>query len=206
MQNRQNLIYLVVGQIGSGKTDGTKNLVRKILSNNPSIDKLVVFDDDDYENWRNMATHNYPEGVAQKIPIIPEDKLLSLKKGYVRIIQQQEEVNEYFEMFAQLSNCVLVIEDATRFLEAESKVPRFIKKLFINVKQRNVELFLCFHSLQEVPAWIARNCRIMILHHTLDTKVPSKLSKPNIEKAFQELKKPKNARLKFKTIAIPINL
>ncbi len=203
---RQNLIYVVVGQIGSGKSDNMKNTVRKILNNSPSINKLVVFDDGDYENWQNMKTYNFPEGMHKNIPIIKEENLLRLKSGYVRVIQQNEEVKSYIEMFSQLKNAVVVIEDATRSFPAEERVPKPLRKLFINVKQRNIELFMAFHSLAEVPAWIARNCRVIILHHVQDPAVPSKLSNPMIKKAFAALKDSPKYKDKFSNIHIPVNV
>ncbi|WP_107037860.1 hypothetical protein [Brumimicrobium mesophilum] len=203
--SRQNFIYIIVGGIGSGKTTNTKRLVNKILDNNESINKLVVFDDGDYDNWESLKSHHNPERGNQKLPIIKEEDLLRLKSGHVRIIQKRDDYTTYVEKFSKLRNSVLVIEDASRWIEAESKVPGVIKKLFLNVKQRNVELFFTFHDLQDVPSWFARKARVIILHHTGDTVVPKKLDKPAIRKAFEALQTTKKTN-QYDFKVIPVNV
>lgn len=201
--SRQNYIYIIVGGIGSGKTSNTKRIVIKLMDNNKSIDKLVVFDDGDYDNWENMACHHHPDRGNVKLPIIDEKDLLRLKSGHVRVIQKNEDYTTYVEKFSKLRNAAIVIEDASRWIEAESKVPKQIKKLFLNVKQRNVELFFTFHDLQDVPSWFARKARVIILHKTGDAEVPKKLDKPAIRKAFDQVNKSADD---FDFKVIPLNI
>ena len=56
----------------------------------------------------------------------------------------------------------------------------------------------------DVPSKLARNCRIIILHHTLDEEVPKKLRNPKIVQAFNHLKKHSDDQ--FKRVIIPINV
>jgi len=204
MGPRQNYIYIIVGGIGSGKTSNTKRLVNIILENNKSIKKLVVFDDGDYDNWHSLKSHYNPDKGNIKLPIIKEDDLLRLKSGHVRVIQEKEDYTTYIEKFAKLKDSVLVIEDASRWIEAETKVPKIVKSLFLNVKQRNIELFFTFHDLQDVPNWFARKARVLILHKTGETTVPKKLSKSSIINAFDQLNKKGVSPFEYKVI--PLNI
>lgn len=201
--SRQNMIYLVIGRIGSGKTDDIKNLVMKLHIN---FNKVVVFDEFDNEVWHNMETWNHPEWRNTNLPIIPEDKLPYLKHGFCRVIQEKEDNIHYFELFRKLRNTLLVIEDATRMVDPESVLPKPLKQLLFDVKQKNIDLVLVFHSLMDVPAKLARNCRIILLHHTDDADVPKKFTNPKVKIAFDHLKKLSPEKEPFARVAIPINI
>ena len=78
MALRQNMIYSVVGEIGSGKTDNMKNIIWELRE---IFNKVVIFDEFDSDVWDTMETWDHPERMNMSIPIIPEEKLLYLKKG-----------------------------------------------------------------------------------------------------------------------------
>lgn len=202
--SRQNMIYVFAGQIGSGKTDNTKSVMEKIYSSNSSIDKMVVYDDDDNDTWHTMETWNHSEWKSHQLPIVNQEQLLRLKSGRVRYIGYDFEKDIYD--LSQLRNTVLLIEDSQRFITNTGQPTKHLRHLLLNVKQRNIELILIFHSLMDIPSWLARICRIIILHHTEDHKCPTKFSNPKIAIAFNKLKEITPEAKPFFNIAIPINV
>lgn len=205
-EGRQNMVYLVVGRIGSGKTDEIKNIAQTIYENNANINKLVVFDEFDTDVWHTMETWNHPEWVQYRLPIISEKQLLRLKKGQVRLIQTIDNNDHYFYLFRKLRNCIVIIEDATRMVDPQEKLPKSLGRLLFDVKQKNIELILVFHSLMEVPAKLGRHARIIILKHTDEQECPKKFANPKIKLAFDKLKSMNPDETPFERIAIPVNV
>lgn len=206
MSTRQNLIYVIVGEIGAGKTDTIKNIIRMIMSKNKTIKKLVVFDEFDSDVWKNMKTWDHQESESENLTVVSESELLRLKSGKVRLIQEDFDLKHYCDLFKKVSNSIIVLEDATRYIDPQEKVPKSLRSLITNVKQKNVELILVFHSLLDVHSFVARNCRVIILHHTLDGEVPKKLSNPLIKQAFNELHESPLRENPHASKFIPINV
>ena len=77
-----------------------------------------------------------------------------------------------------------------------------VKKLIFDTKQTNVDSILIFHSLQDVPPKLARNCNYIILHKTADTDVPKKFRFKQVLQAFEKVNKSEN---QFEKITIRIN-
>lgn len=200
---RQNMTYIIAGRQGTGKSDSIKSIIQKILKNNESITKLVVFDEFDSDIWNSMETWDHPEWQNDAVKVIPPEQLLKLKSGKVRICQQRDDIKYYLDIFKQLSNAIIVFEDATRYFPAESKPPSELMSILLNAKQRNTEVFLIFHSLMDVPKKLTRNIRIIILHHTDDDSVPEKFGNKTVHDAFSRLKGTNDP---FAKIVIPINV
>lgn len=206
MSGRQNMVYLVVGRIGSGKTDEVKNIAQTIYQNNASITKMVVFDEFDTDVWRTMETWNHPEWAQIRLPIVSDKQLQLLKSGQVRLIQEIDDTDYYFDLFRKLRNCIVIIEDATRMVDPQEKLPKSLARLIFDVKQKNIELILVFHSLMEVPAKLARHARIIVLKHTDEQECPKKFANPKIKLAFDKLKSMNPEKTPFEKIAIPVNV
>lgn len=178
---RQNQVILIVGQRGSGKTDTTKNLLFPLQKTFP---KIIVFDEFDSDVWHTFETWNNPDRISIPIPKITTEQFKVLKRGVARIIAEKEDLNEYFELFRTYArNTVLVLEDASRYLEGN--LPPMLKRIVFDTKQTNVDSFMVFHSLADVPPKLARNCNFLILHKTADTSVPEKFKMKNVIEAFE---------------------
>ena len=200
MALRQNMIYSVVGEIGSGKTDNMKNIIWELRE---IFNKVVIFDEFDSDVWDTMETWDHPERMNMSIPIIPEEKLLYLKKGIVRIVQKNEDIEHYYHLFRELRNTVIVLEDSSRFIESEEKLSTPLSKLILDVKQKNIELFFVFHSLMDVPPKLARRTRILIMHKTGETEIPRKWKKPKVISAFKRVMESKD---EFFKVSVPLNV
>lgn len=203
---RQNMTYIIIGQQGTGKSDLVKNMVKKIFQHNPSINKLVIFDEFDSDIWHSLKTWNHPEWASDRVTVVNEEQLLRLKKGNVRLVQQSDDMNYYMEILSKLRNSIIVMEDASRYFPPEHSVPKKLMSVLLNAKQTNVEIFMIFHNLMDVPARLARNCRIIILQHTEDYECPKKLASPKIKAAFNKLRQPPLKNDPYAKVVIPVNV
>ncbi len=179
----------MVSQRGSGKTDTAKELAMKLREN---FDKILIFDEEDLDVWHTMETHAHPEWTNINITRINEAQFKVWNKGLARMVATDPDLDQYFNLFNRFGrNMLLIIEDASRYLEG--KIPPELKKLIYNTKQKNIDVLLIFHNLSEVPPRLARNCNVIIMGHTLDASVPTKLDHPKIRSEFERLKRqPRN--------------
>lgn len=171
---RLNQIILVVGRRGCGKTTLTKELV--VIRKLPTL----LVDTFDHPDWR--------EGFTDKsIPY-----LKNWKKGNIRIYDSEPEVT-LLEAFKKCANCVIVMEDCKRYVEASGQ--KWLRKGIVEHRNRNVDLIMMFHSLKDIPPYVASNHNLIILFKTNDNMdVPlSKFSNWN------EIKKTHERVMKHKT-------
>jgi hypothetical protein len=144
---RLNEIILLVGRRATGKTTFTKNLVKKIPM------KTLLVDSFDHPDWR--------EGFTDK----SIDDLYNWKSGNIRIYENdpQETLTTAFNI---CSNCVIVLEDCKRYIEPS--VQKWLRKGIIEHRNRNIDLFFQFHSLNDVPPYIAGMHNRIVLFKTND--------------------------------------
>lgn len=199
---RTNRKYLIIGMTGTGKTVFTKKFIRELLRRG-TFQKAIIFDEFESDIWDDMETYDHPEWADTKIPIIPLDKATKLKSGIARIIAEKDDLDYHFKELNKVRNAVILLEDASRSIEAEVKPPKEVMRLFYNVKQVNVDFILVFHSLAEVPKKMFRQVNTIFLFKTGDDKVPDKIKIREITEAYDRLKKSTNPFAKEKITINP---
>lgn len=189
---RTNKKNLIIGRTGSGKTTLLKKIIMALYTKG-SFDKIVIYDEFDSDIWHTMGTYDRHDWASIKIPVIPIEKISSLKRGIVRVIADNDDIDYYFRELNKLRNALVVFEDASRSLEPEAKVPKEIMRMIYNTKQINVDFFLVFHSLMDVPKKLFRHINNLILLKTEEEKVPDKISyRKEVLTAFDELEASSN--------------
>lgn len=172
---RDAKIVAIVGRRKSGKTTYTKKKINEYvnaLSSAGHSYKVLVVDTFDNEGYR--------EG----FPIIKPVELIGWKKGVCRmIIPSLEELLPYIES-GHLYNCLLIIEDAVKFLSPNTTKQE--KALFADTKQKGIDVIALFHAFSFVPNGFIYFCDAVQVFKTNDSiqKVRSKIQYQEIEDAW----------------------
>ncbi len=178
---RNNLVILVAGARGTGKTGWVKkNVVRPSLQ----VKKMIV-DTFDSASWRTMETFDRPDLRSITIPVLPHDKVPDWDSGTYRIYGQPSEMFALIEQ--HLQNALIVFEDATKYV---GRVLNDDTKRFIyDSKQKNLDLVYVFHSLASIPPELVRAADILVLFKTNEGQ-PSKdkYPFPEIGQAMEHLR------------------
>lgn len=175
---RSNVVILVVGTRDVGKTtyfagsekDNIKGIVPSYLQKGK---RVLVIDTMDHHAWR----------IAQTININQLETFTGLKRIYT------SRTNELLDIIQdKLFNSVLIIEDATRFIEGN--MANSIKKFVLESKHRNLDIYFMFHMLRKVPPLLAGVSDYLLLFKTRDkySKIAEKFDSEHFEQAFYEVK------------------
>lgn len=188
MNLRNNIVVVLAGMKGTGKTDYTKE---NILFPSKRSKKLII-DSMDNSIWRNMKTHAHPEYINTLIPFISLEQFPRWKNGVYRHFSS--ELEPVFSAVSEhLYDTLIIVEDATRFLEG--RVSESIRKFLYDCKQRNNDVVFVFHSLSSVPPKIVTGADYFVIFRTMDgTLSKNKYGIPVFQEAVtahQEGKVPK---------------
>jgi hypothetical protein len=191
-----NVVSLIVGARGTGKTDFVKN---DVIVPSPLPKKLIV-DTFDSDVWHTLETYLHPEQSKMRVPIIDPELLDRWKKGTYRIASGDVD-NVFFHIEANLRNALIVFEDATKYIG--STLTKEFKKFLYDSKQKNLNIALLFHSLVAIPPELVRAADTLTLFKTNEgypnkTKYPF----PDIPKAMDFVR---NSENHFENITIRLN-
>lgn len=191
---RNNLVSLIVGGRGVGKTDFTKRMMKASLHS-----KQLVVDTFDNPPWRTMKTHDDLHN-NDHYPVIDIELLKRWSSGKYRLAESN--TSKTMEVIMNYSNNALIVfEDATRYIE--SKPSQSIKNFVLDSKQKNLDLIFVFHSLMSVPPDLVRWADTLTLFKTNEGN-PSKSKYPwgEIPIMMDHLRKSKN---EHENITIQLN-
>jgi hypothetical protein len=126
---RQNLVGLVIGGRGVGKSTYLKQ-----LADSQTAKKVLIYDTDDNRIW------TYPK--------VELHQLKRWVSGKYKLIDTNSEavINE---MNAYLNDALVLVEDATKYIG--SSLSKTLKNFILATKQRNIDLIFTFHSFRKVP-------------------------------------------------------
>lgn len=182
VKSRINRVTLIVGGRGSGKTDFVKNLIH------PLNKRRIICDTFDSPVWRNYKTFKHPERESEIIHSINFDQVKEQKNGTFKLISS--DTDQIFETIEKDAwNSLIVIEDATRFIE--KKLSNDVKKMVLDTKQKNTDLIFIFHTLSSVPPDLIRYSDFLTLFKTKENWSPyfsTKFPIQQIEKAFHKVR------------------
>jgi hypothetical protein len=195
MTKRVNIISLVIGTRGTGKTTylkGSEELkiegITDVFLNRDPKQKILIVDLFDNPVWND-------------VPTISLEQLHRWKSGVYRIFHS--EPSRLMSLIGQYCyNTVIIFEDATKYIK--NTLDENLRRLLIDSKQKNLDVFFAFHYLQAVPPDLVRISDYVVLFKTNESftsQLRNKYPHPDIIKGFQEVSKHKNFHF-YKEIAL----
>lgn len=186
---RTNVVTLIAGNRGTGKTDWLKNLA--MVHPLPT----TVIDTFDNPAWRTMKTWNNPEADSVEV--------LNLTPDQIRTNQAHGKYRRYHSSDTPMTmrlvdryiyNGLVIMEDATKYIG--SRLTDQEKRFVLDSKQKNVDFVFCFHSLSSIPRDLVRWADHLVLFKTqesLDSNLKNKFfGNEALIKAFDEVRASKN--------------
>lgn len=179
MEQRTNLISVVLGRRKSGKTWYTINrLIPAYRRANPT-NKVIVLDTLDHPSWRHL-------------PSIKPAQVPYLKPGTIARIVDSNPDRVIKDHMQHLWNSMIVFEDAAKYLDP--KLQDHVVKLIGDSKQMDVDLVFMFHFFKMVPPRLIRYIDFLVLHKT-DDPVGRKTDLPDyaaVEAAYRRVMQSKD--------------
>lgn len=140
---RLNKLYLIAGQRGTGKTTIAQKLAEA------SGKKVIVVDTDAhpaYDSYESIAADAASiasfDGSKGRILATDVDMVLMLLNKYQ-------------------SNAFILLEDAPKYLD--SNLSRATKAFIIDMRKRNFDVAIMFHSLSDIPPYLCKNYNTLII-------------------------------------------
>lgn len=185
-EKRVNYITLIVGTRGTGKTTFVKG------SEEHKIEGVIDIYLDRDPKQKILIVDLFDNPVWSDVPTITVEKLARWKSGVYRIYHSDE-----IELFRIINkycyNTVIFFEDATKYIQ--NSLEENLKRLLIDSKQRNIDVFFAFHYLGAVPPKLAKISDFIVLFKTnevFSSQLRNKYPHPDIEPAFKEVTAHKN--------------
>lgn len=170
MSTRTNVVILIAGNRGTGKTDYLKNIALA----HPS--PCVVIDTFDNPAWRNMKTWNKPEAESVSVQTMSEQQIRSGQMtGKFRRYFSSKTANTMELVDRYLYNSLVILEDATKYIG--NRLTEDEKRFVLDSKQKNVDFIFTFHSLWDIPRDLVRISDVLVLFKTqeaMDSSLKSK--------------------------------
>lgn len=180
-------ITMILGSRGRGKT-GT--LIRHIVPGyiarrQPEFgfNKIAIIDLEDNYNYNSLeclSDASYPESHKKvlrryfhaPVKAISRKRLPALKSGAVRVLPGDEFAGEYIDGVIDdicynkaVKQCLIVFEDAARFMPANNGLDSVVRDMIINAKQRAMDIVFIFHFWSDVPPKLCKWIDTLYLHH-----------------------------------------
>lgn len=175
---RVNIVSLVLGTRGSGKTFFTKRAIR---SANKANKKVLIIDTFDHPSY-------------QSVPRIKPIDIKNIEAGeIVRVFGG--ETNKILSACNDFSNGLLIIEDATKYIEG--KLSEDVKQFVLDSKQKNIDIIFLFHGFGAAPPALFRVCDKIILMRTGDNPTLRKNNLPNFEEVMEAYGRIKESKEKY---------
>lgn len=147
MNVRQNYLTLIVGTKGTGKTTAMKRILQSTSK------KIIVLDVFDHTDWRHL-------------PMLAVKDIKRWVNGNVRVVTDEPEL-ALSEIAKYVYNSIIVYEDANQYFE--SHLSKDVKRIIIQSKQKNNDIFVMYHSLGEVAKYFRTMYNRILLFKTKDT-------------------------------------
>lgn len=148
---RINLVTVVVGRRGTGKSTFVLNEVIKPYRETHLSQKVLIVDTLDHPLYRTIAS------------IEPNDIRRWVKPNIYRCYSSQ--TNEVMKNITEtLHNALVVFEDASKYIRG--RVDDDIRRFILDSKQRNLDLIFVFHGFAFAPPEIWRLVDIITIFKT----------------------------------------
>jgi Cdc6-like AAA superfamily ATPase len=185
---RINLVNIILGNRGTGKTFYIKQLLEAYKKAHPDK-KILIVDTLDHPSYALIA------------PIELKDLKAWRKPSVYRIFGSN--TNEIIEEIENnVSNALIIFEDASKYVG--KLMESHVRKMIFDSKQKNNDLIFLFHGFMATPPELFRICDTITLFKTGDHPKCRKNNMVNyneIEVIYNEILKSKN-KYENKTIQI----
>lgn len=164
IEKRFNLINVVIGRRGSGKTYFIKKFFKPYLQRGMKIVIVDTFNHPSYAFPEKNDPYPYKIGRIQPsaIPAWEKDK----KNGIYRMYGNNFNT-EILPALMQLRNTLIVFEDAKKYIK--QNLQEDLESLCIDSKQKNIDIIFLYHSWGFVPPAIIRLSDFIELFPTSDS-------------------------------------
>lgn len=151
---RINLVNLVLGNRGTGKTFYIKQLLEVYIKSNPDK-KILIVDTLDHPSYKLIASIEIEDLKAWRKPSVyrifnsdgkPETILAAIEKN--------------------VSNALIIFEDASKYVS--KLMESHVRKMIFDSKQKNNDLIFLFHGFMATPPELFRICDTITLFKTGD--------------------------------------
>jgi hypothetical protein len=157
-----NMIGVILGKRGSGKTDYLKgnpkhNLPGIIPTYLKKDMKVLIVDTIDHPSYRD-------------IKVIPLDKIPYWKKGVYRIFVPRQDIaalNKFLKDQPSMWNSLIVYEDA--YKHTSVRIDKSLVELMGDSKQKNIDIIFMYWSWAQAPGDLYRMLDIIELFKTKDS-------------------------------------
>lgn len=150
-QTRQNKVVLIVGARGGGKTFWMRQVLDRIGL------KHLVIDTTDHKDYRHL-------------PYMTPAMFGGWLKGNKRFFTS--DFDPVFRELKKIYNAVIVLEDATKYIAGDLTPDQ--RAIMLDSKQKNVDVFLMYHSFADVPPKLYRYLNDIIVFPTNESIASSK--------------------------------
>ncbi|MCX6208377.1 MAG: hypothetical protein NTZ59_02450 [Bacteroidetes bacterium] len=151
MSERQNKLFLFIGQRGSGKTTHANNVANAFIKSHIA-NKIIVVDTDAHPFYNDFD-------------VVDIESLKNVRSKKIRC-EDADDSDLFLTLNTYQRNAFVIFEDAAKYVS--SNISNALKKCIIDMRKRNFDLAFMFHSLSDVPPYIAKNYNAMVLFKTLD--------------------------------------
>jgi hypothetical protein len=194
---RDNIVSLVVGTRGTGKTDFIKNL---LYQSKIAFKKQLVVDTFDSTVWRNLKTFTNPAQENVTVPVLPLANFPHWLTGLYRMFDSDTDLMMSL-IQDHANNCQIVFEDATKYVG--SKLSKDMKKFVLDSKQKNLDLIFIFHSLASIPPDLVRVADTLTIFKTNEGE-PSKDKYP-FPSIPEKMQKVRDSKDRYCNVTIRLN-
>jgi hypothetical protein len=151
---RLNLICLILGIRGSGKTTYLLKLLAAYITRGT---KILIIDTIDHPSYRH-------------IPVMDLKKLKDFKSGVYRVWVRAEDMpklNYLINSLPNMWNTLLVYEDA--YKHTGKNVDKSLKQLIGDSKQKNIDIIFMYWSWMQAPGDLYRMLDVIECFKTKDS-------------------------------------
>lgn len=200
---RFNQVGIIIGQRGTGKSFfmlGSK------YSAKPGDDKLNtpgIIEVYEKKKMKVLIIDTLDHPSYRKIPIIDQKNFSKWRSGVVRTFVDPDNMKPFVNMLnvaPNMVNTAVIFEDAGKY--TEKNLPAPFKRLIIDSKQRNIDIFFMYHCFIDTPSNIFTKSDFLQLFKTEDSPLVRKNNIRLFEKVWAAHEQVKNNPNPFEGVYI----
>jgi len=199
---RFNLVGLVIGQRGEGKSLFIVGSKYSSKAEDKALNIPGVFDAElKKKDFKILIIDTLDHPMYRNFPILKQKEFLKFKAGQIcRFVGEPDDIIKFVDLINKnphLNNTLIVCEDAGKYME--KVLPKPVKRLIIDTKQRNIDLIALFHTWMDVPSNIFTKSDFIQTFKTEDSPLVRKNNMRLFDKVFAAWTEVQNNPKKFST-------
>lgn len=189
---RFNLVGLVIGQRGTGKTLFVMGSKYSAKTSDQALNIPGLFDIAQRSGKKVLIIDTLDHPAYRSIPLLQQKDFSKWNSGIVRTYLEPDDIHKLVDKIntsPHMNNTMIIFEDAGKY--TEKTLPRPFKRLIIDSKQRNIDIIFMYHCFIDTPSNIFTKSDFIQLFKTEDSPVVRKNNLRLFEKvltAYEEVK------------------